>query len=244
VFKEFAAQFTQPSFRRCPRKAEPASRPEAPCAPADGPHPTIASASLADCSCWTKPTNDLDLDGLDRLERFVTGHARRHGAGQPRPRVSSTRTVNRVGARAGPHPTAGPHVRRRLHGIPGRTRVGPPDASRSTRSTPTSRRHSTNGRSRSVTGWRRVVRNARRKATDNDKFVRKFRAESSEKQAAKARQTETADRTSRRGRGTAQGVGNCGCPSPPHPGPERSYATLRGAVVRRGRFHTGTGGPP
>jgi ATPase subunit of ABC transporter with duplicated ATPase domains len=34
------------------------------------------------------------------------------------------------------------------------------------------------------------VRNARRKATDNDKFVRNFRGETSEKQAAKARQTE------------------------------------------------------
>jgi len=33
------------------------------------------------------------------------------------------------------------------------------------------------------------VRNARRKATDNDKIGRKFRAETSEKQAAKARQT-------------------------------------------------------
>ena len=34
------------------------------------------------------------------------------------------------------------------------------------------------------------VRNARRKASDNDKIGRKFRAESTEKQAAKARQTE------------------------------------------------------
>jgi ATPase subunit of ABC transporter with duplicated ATPase domains len=34
------------------------------------------------------------------------------------------------------------------------------------------------------------VRNARRKASDNDKFVRNFQAESSEKQAAKARATE------------------------------------------------------
>jgi ATPase subunit of ABC transporter with duplicated ATPase domains len=34
------------------------------------------------------------------------------------------------------------------------------------------------------------VRNARRKASDNDKIGRKFRAEASEKQAAKARQTE------------------------------------------------------
>ena len=39
--------------------------------------------------------------------------------------------------------------------------------------------------------WMAVgVRNARRKATDNDKIGRKFRAEASEKQAAKARQTQ------------------------------------------------------
>jgi ATPase subunit of ABC transporter with duplicated ATPase domains len=36
------------------------------------------------------------------------------------------------------------------------------------------------------------VANARKKATDNDKFIPKFRAEASEKQAAKARQTERA----------------------------------------------------
>ena len=33
------------------------------------------------------------------------------------------------------------------------------------------------------------VKNARRKATDNDKAGRKFRSDTSEKQAAKARQT-------------------------------------------------------
>ena len=42
----------------------------------------------------------------------------------------------------------------------------------------------------SATGWPPGVRNARRKATDNDKIGRKLRAESSEKQAAKARQTQ------------------------------------------------------
>jgi hypothetical protein len=34
------------------------------------------------------------------------------------------------------------------------------------------------------------VKNARRKATDNNKFIRAFRVELSEKQAAKARQTD------------------------------------------------------
>ena len=34
-----------------------------------------------------EPTNDLDLDGLDRLERFVTGLRAGDGPGQPRPGV-------------------------------------------------------------------------------------------------------------------------------------------------------------
>ncbi len=34
-----------------------------------------------------EPTNDLDLDGLARLEDFVAGLRARHRAGQPRPRV-------------------------------------------------------------------------------------------------------------------------------------------------------------
>ena len=50
------------------------------------------------------------------------------------------------------------------------------------------------------------MRNARRKATDNDKHVKHHRGETSEKQAAKARQTDKADRAARGGRGAAQGV--------------------------------------
>ena len=46
-------------------------------------------------------------------------------------------------------------------------------------------------RARTQRNWmEQGVRNARRKSTDNDKIGRKFRAESTEKQAAKARQTQ------------------------------------------------------
>ncbi|MGZ4626273.1 MAG: ATP-binding cassette domain-containing protein, partial [Kineosporiaceae bacterium] len=46
-------------------------------------------------------------------------------------------------------------------------------------------------RARTQRAWmEKGVRNARRKATDNDKIGRRFRAETSEKQAAKARQTQ------------------------------------------------------
>lgn len=47
------------------------------------------------------------------------------------------------------------------------------------------------GRAQMQRGWMdKGVKNARRKATDNDKIGRKFRSEASEKQAAKARQTQ------------------------------------------------------
>ena len=53
------------------------------------------------------------------------------------------------------------------------------------------RRDALSERARTQRNWmEHGVRNARRKATDNDKIGRKFRAESTEKQAAKARQTE------------------------------------------------------
>jgi hypothetical protein len=60
------------------------------------------------------------------------------------------------------------------------------------------------------------VRNARRKATDNDKIGRKFRAEASEKQAAKARQTQRLIDGSRWLTSLARN-GSCGCPSRPRP---------------------------
>ena len=52
-------------------------------------------------------------------------------------------------------------------------------------------RSSLEERARSQRAWmEKGVKNARRKAPDNDKIGRKFRAEATEKQAAKARQTE------------------------------------------------------
>ena len=53
------------------------------------------------------------------------------------------------------------------------------------------RREALTERARMQRAWmEKGVRNARRKATDNDKFVANFRGETSEKQAAKARQTQ------------------------------------------------------
>ena len=64
-----------------------------------------------------------------------------------------------------------------------------------------------NARARMQRAWmEKGVRNARRKATDNDKTSRTSAGETSEKQAAKARQTEQHDRAARGRRRAAQGV--------------------------------------
>jgi ATPase subunit of ABC transporter with duplicated ATPase domains len=82
------------------------------------------------------------------------------------------------------------------------------------------------------------VRNARRKATDNDKFVRKFRADSSEKQAAKARQTERLiERLDEVDEPRKEWDLRMTIAAAPRAG--AIVASLRGAVVRRGGFTLG-----
>ena len=82
------------------------------------------------------------------------------------------------------------------------------------------------------------VRNARRKATDNDKVGRKFRSEASEKQAAKARQTERAiERLETVEEPRKEWELRMEIAAAPRSG--AVVATLRGAVVRRGAFTLG-----
>ena len=71
-----------------------------------------------------EPTNDLDLDGLDRLEAFVGG-LRAGVVVVSHDREFLARTVTGV-ARAGPCPAAGGPLRRRLRGLPRRARGRPP----------------------------------------------------------------------------------------------------------------------
>ncbi|MFC5719358.1 ABC-F family ATP-binding cassette domain-containing protein [Streptomyces gamaensis] len=135
-----------------------------------------------------EPTNDLDLDGLERLERFVTG-LRAGTVLVSHDREFLTRTVTKVleldlaqrqinlygggytsyleeRARARRHA-------REAYEEYAQTRAGLQERARTQRN------------------WmEHGVRNARRKATDNDKTGRRHRAETTEKQAAKARQTE------------------------------------------------------
>ncbi|GLU48804.1 ABC-F family ATP-binding cassette domain-containing protein [Nocardiopsis ansamitocini] len=135
-----------------------------------------------------EPTNDLDLDGLDRLERFVTG-LRAATVVVSHDREFLARTVNRV-------------VELDLPQQQVRAYGGGYTAYLAERET--ARRHARaeyeeyadtraglQARARTQQSWMdKGVKNARRKATDNDKIGRKFRSEASEKQAAKVRQTE------------------------------------------------------
>jgi ATPase subunit of ABC transporter with duplicated ATPase domains len=135
-----------------------------------------------------EPTNDLDADGLDLLEEFV------EGTDAPIVVVSHdreflTRTVTTV-----------VEIDRSLQRIT--TYGGGYDAYLDERSVArrqarlaydeyAGRRSELETRARMQRAWmEKGVKNARRKAKDNDKVGRKFRTEATEKQAAKARQTE------------------------------------------------------
>ncbi|MEU3604606.1 ABC-F family ATP-binding cassette domain-containing protein [Streptomyces sp. NPDC035033] len=135
-----------------------------------------------------EPTNDLDLDGLERLETFVKG-LRAGTVVVSHDREFLTRTVTKV------LELDLAQQRITLYG-------GGYDAYLEERAT--ARRHAREeyeeyadkksaleSRALMQRNWMdKGVRNARRKATDNDKIGRKLRGEASEKQAAKARQTQ------------------------------------------------------
>lgn len=136
-----------------------------------------------------EPTNDLDLDGLERLERFVSG-LRAGTVVVSHDREFLSRTVTKVLELD----LAQQQIN--LYG-------GGYEAYLEERET--ARRHARDDyeeyadkkaalqdRARTQRSWMdKGVKNARRKAgSDNDKIGRKFRSEASEKQAAKARQTQ------------------------------------------------------
>ncbi|MGA8980448.1 MAG: ABC-F family ATP-binding cassette domain-containing protein [Pedococcus sp.] len=135
-----------------------------------------------------EPTNDLDLDGLERLEQFVAG-LRSPAVIISHDREFLARTVTRV-------------VELDLAQQQVAVYEGGYDSYLAERAV--ARRHARESyeefadtkerlEQRAVTqrNWMTVgVRNARRKKPDNDKIGAAFRADSSEKQAAKARQTE------------------------------------------------------
>src|SRR5579864_8609399 len=183
-----------------------------------------------------EPTNNLDLDGLARLEAFVGG--RRGGTVVvSHDREFLSRTVTRVveldlaqhqvttfgggyAAYLEEREVARRHAREEYDRY-AETRAGLEERARSQRA------------------WmEKGVRNARRKQPDHDKIGRGFRVETSEKQAAKARQTERLiERLDVVSEPRKEWELRMEIAAAPRAG--AIVATLRGAVVRRGRFTLG-----
>ncbi len=138
-----------------------------------------------------EPTNDLDLEGLDRLEQFV---ADIHRQGSPLVVVSHDREfLSRVVTRVVEIDRAQQQVNVFGGGYEAylQEREVARQHARDSYEEYAETLGNLQARARTQRAWmEKGVRNARRKATDNDKFIPKFRAETSEKQAAKARQTE------------------------------------------------------
>ncbi|GAA2719260.1 MULTISPECIES: ABC-F family ATP-binding cassette domain-containing protein [Streptomyces] len=183
-----------------------------------------------------EPTNDLDLQGLDLLEKFVTG-LRAGTVLVSHDREFLARTVDKVleldlaqqqvnlygggyAAYLEERETARRHAREAY------------EEYADTRAT-------LEARARTQRNWMdKGVRNARRKATDNDKIGRKFRSEATEKQAAKARQTERLiERLDVVEEPRKEWELRMEIAAAPRSG--AVVATLRGATARRGAFSFG-----
>jgi ATPase subunit of ABC transporter with duplicated ATPase domains len=183
-----------------------------------------------------EPTNDLDLAGLDRLERFVTG-LRSGTVLVSHDREFLTRTVTRV--------LELDLVQRQVNHYGGgyesymEERAVAARHARESYEEYAETRAGLEARARMQRAWmEKGVRNARRKATDNDKFIPAFRAESAEKQAAKARQTEKLiERLDVVEEPRKEWDLRMEIAAAPRAG--AVVATLRQAVVRRGGFTLG-----
>ena len=152
----------------------------------------VALASLVlsqfDVVLLDEPTNDLDLAGLATLERFVTGlsagvvlvsHDREFLARTVTSVVELDLAQQQVTSYGGGYEA---YLEERA--VARRHAREAYDDYADTRAT-------LEERARSQRAWmEKGVKNARRKAPDNDKIGRAFRTESTEKQAAKARQTQ------------------------------------------------------
>jgi ATPase subunit of ABC transporter with duplicated ATPase domains len=183
-----------------------------------------------------EPTNDLDLDGLARLEAFVTGlragtvlvsHDREFLARTVTAVVEldlAQRQVNTYGggyeSYLAERAVARRHARERYEEF-------------------ADTKASLELRGRTQRAWMdKGVRNARRKATDNDKIGRNKRVEATEKQAAKARQTDRLiERLEVVEEPRKEWELRLEIAAAPRAG--AVVAVLRGAVVRRGSFTLG-----
>lgn len=183
-----------------------------------------------------EPTNDLDLDGLERLEQFVKG-LRAGTVVISHDREFLARTVTKVLELdlaqqqinlygGGYEAYLEERERARTH-------------AREEYDEYADKRSALEGRAAMQRGWMdKGVKNARRKATDNDKIGKKFRSEASEKQAAKARQTQRAiERLDVVDEPRKEWELRMEIAAAPRSG--SVVATLREAAVSRGDFHFG-----
>ncbi|KAA6212848.1 ABC transporter ATP-binding protein [Streptomyces albofaciens JCM 4342] len=201
---------------------------------------SLASLLLSryDVFLLDEPTNDLDLDGLARLEEFVTG-LRAGTVLVSHDREFLTRTVTRV-------------VELDLAQQQVNTYGGGYEAYLEERER--ARRHAREeydeyaetraalqARAHLQRNWmEKGVKNARRKAADNDKIGRKFRTESTEKQAAKAKQTQRMiERLDAHAVEEPRKEWELRMEIAAAPRAGAVVATLRGAEVRRGDFRFG-----
>jgi ATPase subunit of ABC transporter with duplicated ATPase domains len=183
-----------------------------------------------------EPTNDLDLEGLQRLEDFVGG-LRAGTVVVSHDREFLTRTVTEVleldlaqqqvnlygggyAAYLQERERARRHARAEYEEYAGK-------------------KEDLLERARTQRAWMdKGVRNARRKATDGDKHIRHHRGETSEKQAAKARQTEKLiERLDVVEEPRKEWDLRMEIAAAPRAG--AVVATMRDAVVRRGAFTLG-----
>jgi ATPase subunit of ABC transporter with duplicated ATPase domains len=183
-----------------------------------------------------EPTNDLDLAGLDRLERFVTG-LRAGTVLVSHDREFLTRTVTRVVELD----LVQQQVRQYGGGYAAylEEREVARRHARADYEEYADTRAALEARARAQRAWmEKGVKNARRKATDNDKIGRKFRAESTEKQGAKAKQTDRLiERLEVVDEPRKEWELRMEIAAAPRAG--AVVASLRGAVVRRGGFTLG-----
>ncbi|MEV4491401.1 ABC-F family ATP-binding cassette domain-containing protein [Micromonospora coxensis] len=183
-----------------------------------------------------EPTNDLDLAGLERLEGFVTG-LRAGTVLVSHDREFLTRTVTRVLELD----LAQQQIRLYGGGYTAylEEREVARRQARAEYEEYADTKAALEARARTQRAWmEKGVRNARRKATDPDKHVKHFRGETSEKQAAKARQTERLiERLDVVEEPRKEWELRMEIAAAPRAG--AVVAALRGAVVRRGAFTLG-----
>ncbi|NUS13395.1 MAG: ABC-F family ATP-binding cassette domain-containing protein [Streptomyces sp.] len=183
-----------------------------------------------------EPTNDLDLDGLERLERFVRGlragtvlvsHDREFLSRTVTGVVELDLAQHRVAVYGGGYDsyleeraTARRHAREEYEEY-------------------ADTRANLEARARMQRAWMdKGTRNALRKAPDNDKNARRARVEGSEKQAAKARQTDRMiERLEKVEEPRKEWELRMEIAAAPRSG--AVVATLSGAAVRRGDFRFG-----